>query len=182
MNDQQLIVLLGSGKQHIAFKKLYAYFPKIRTMILARGGSKDDAADVFQEALIILCRKAEGGKFELSSSLGTYLFSVCKFLWNDELKNRRKNFQESLNEETDLIDEISDLWESEKKWKDAETVMATLGERCIQLLQYFYFEKLSMKLIAKKMDYHSEKIAKNQKYKCIERAREKLNSISTQKN
>lgn len=178
MNDQGLIELLRSNKQGLAFKKLYVSFPKIKAMILTRGGSKQDADDVFQESLIILCRKVEAGNFTLSSGLGTYLFSIAKFIWNDELKKRNKTNFESLEEEQDLIDEVEDAWESEKKWKEAENVISGLGEKCIRLLQLFYFEKLSMKIIAKKMDYHSEKIAKNQKYKCLERAREKLNSMS----
>lgn len=53
-----------------------------------------------------------------------------------------------------------------------------LGQKCKELLELFYFKKLSMKDISKKLGFASEKVAKNQKYRCIEKAKENLKNLS----
>ncbi len=89
MNDQKIIELIRSGKSDRALTVLYKHFPMMRNLVTSRGGTAQDAEDVFQEALIILCRKAAQPGFTLTAQLSTYLFSVCRFLWNDELKKRK---------------------------------------------------------------------------------------------
>jgi DNA-directed RNA polymerase specialized sigma24 family protein len=70
--------------------------------------------------------------------------------------------------------------ETENKYKPAEKVIADLGERCKELLLLFYFESLKLKDIAKKMGYNSENTAKNQKYKCLETAKNRLKALQTE--
>lgn len=83
MNDQKLIELLQSNKTDKAFANLYKGYPKVEKLILSKGGTKADAQDVFQEALIVLYRKVTSTKFELTSQLSTYLiicsrdFGIC---------------------------------------------------------------------------------------------------------
>lgn len=182
MDDQQIIELLRTRQDHKGFKQLYRYFPQVQKLILSKGGSKEDARDIFQEALIVFYRKVSSGDFTLSSSIGTYLYSVCRFMWKDELKKRNKHHDVSLEDESFAAENnLEELMIRESKFRQAEHIVSTLGKRCIELLQKFYFEKLSMKIIAKKMDFTSEKIAKNQKYKCIERAKERLALVEQQK-
>ena len=71
-------------------------------------------------------------------------------------------------------EELQKAIEKEEKMKVTENILARLGDRCFELLKLFYHDSLSMKEIAIKMDFKSEKIAKNQKYKCIQRAKLKL--------
>ena len=89
MDDKIIIELLKSGKQDKAFLKLYKNYPKVEKLILSKGGSKEDAKDVFQEALIIFYEKVCNTEFKLTSAIGTYLYSVCRFLWKDELIKRK---------------------------------------------------------------------------------------------
>ena len=84
MSDEKIIELLKVNKTDKAFYKLYADFPKVKKMILAKGGTKDDAQDIFQEALIILYKKVNESEFKLTSKIGTYVYSVSRFLWKDQ--------------------------------------------------------------------------------------------------
>jgi DNA-directed RNA polymerase specialized sigma24 family protein len=86
MDDQKIIELLRTGESGLALNSLYKHFPMIRKLIRSKGGNTKDAEDIFQEALIILIRKAKDKDFKLTAQLSTYLFSVCRFLWNDQLK------------------------------------------------------------------------------------------------
>ena len=101
MDDQKIITLIRTGKNDQALNALYRHYPLMRKMIRSRGGTSNDAEDIFQEALIILVRKvkaagqttgsdqAKPAEFTLTAQLSTYLFSVCRYLWKDELKKRR---------------------------------------------------------------------------------------------
>ncbi len=145
---------------------------------MKKGGSKEDAKDIFQEALIIFYRKAQDAKFNLTSSIGTYLYSVCRFLWKDELKKRNKNQTVDLGDvSSDMQNELRETLQKETRSKLAEQALSSIGERCLELLQRFYYKSLSMREIASEMGFSSENVAKNQKYKCLERARTKLKEL-----
>lgn len=176
MTDEKIIELLKANKTDKAFYKLYADFPKIQKMILAKGGTKTDAQDIFQEALIVFYRKVTETDFKLTAKIGTYLYSVSRFLWKDEMaKNKKKNYTEipetlSQNE----LQEMEMLIEKENKLKAIEDVLQTISKKCQEIFQLFYFKNFSMKEIAKKMSYTSERIARTQKYKCMEQAKSKV--------
>jgi hypothetical protein len=59
MSDQEIISQLRTGQQHKALVKLYAHLPKVERMVRNHGGTRADAKDLFQDALIILLGKAK---------------------------------------------------------------------------------------------------------------------------
>jgi RNA polymerase sigma factor (sigma-70 family) len=169
MNDKKILELFKEGQREKAFSKLYGLYPKIEALIVSKGGQRHDASDVFQEALIILNRNLEKSDFKLTSSFYTYLYSVSRFLWKD---TQKKFSKEELKNFSDIeIDYFHSVLE-EKKYQRAERAFLELGERCQQLLQLFYHKALSFKDIANVMNFKSEKIAKNQKYKCLTKAKD----------
>ncbi len=169
MNDKKILELFKDGQREKAFSKLYSLYPKIEALVLSKGGQKQDALDVFQEALIILNRNLEKSNFKLTSSFYTYLYSVSRFIWKDTQKKFSKEELHNLNDtEVEYFQSVLE----EKKYQLAERAFLELGERCRQLLQLFYNKAMSFKEIAKVMQFKSEKIAKNQKYKCLTKARD----------
>lgn len=169
MNDKKILELFKDGQREKAFSKLYSLYPKIEALVLSKGGQKQDALDVFQEALIILNRNLEKSDFKLTSSFYTYLYSVSRFIWKD---NQKKFSKEELNNLNDTEVEHFHSVLEEKKYQLAERAFLKLGERCQQLLQLFYHKAMSFKAIAQVMQFKSEKIAKNQKYKCLTKAKD----------
>jgi len=177
MEDQKIIELIKNKKDEKAIASLYDYFPVITKMVLANGGKSEDAQDIFQEALIVFYNKANQSDFKLTSSINTYLYSVCKFMWQKQIRDKKEfvdttMLSESVNEE-EIVSEI----EFENKCKQAEQAISELGEKCKQLLMLFYFKSMKLKDIAKQMGYTSENIAKSQRYKCLEAAKKKLITI-----
>ncbi|WP_460220543.1 RNA polymerase sigma factor [Psychroserpens sp. MEBiC05023] len=169
MSDQDILVLFKSGQRDKAFKKLYRLYPRIEKLILSKGGNKSDASDVFQEALIILNRNLETSNFKLTSSFYTYLYSVSRFVWSDQQKSLNKQQLKTLNAQE--IEVFQDVIE-EQKYQLAEHAFLEIGKRCQQLLQLFYHKAMSFHEIAKVMQFKSSKIAKNQKYKCLQKAKD----------
>jgi RNA polymerase sigma factor (sigma-70 family) len=171
MEDHRIVELFKEGKHEKAFLGLYRQFPAVLKMIRSNNGTKDDALDVFQEALIVLYHKLKEENFVLTSALGTYVFSVSRFIWLNEIRKRKKQEGEMPEDDIPDKDEIEELLAKEGKYRKAEELIMQLGEKCRELLVLFYHKKLSMKVIADRLGFSSDKIAKNQKYKCLERAR-----------
>jgi RNA polymerase sigma factor (sigma-70 family) len=183
MSDAEIISQIKSGEHGRALKKLYGYFSPVRQLVLNNSGNKQDAEDLYQEGLIILFRKVKQTDFELRSSLNTFLFGICRLLWNEELKRRNRkplsyeenpgeifpdhNFEESL--------------QNESNFRKAEAAFKLIGEKCQELLQLFYIKKMSMQQIAVKFGFSTERVAKNQKYRCLEKAKEELKKIHPEK-
>ncbi|MCC6371664.1 MAG: sigma-70 family RNA polymerase sigma factor [Bacteroidia bacterium] len=180
MKDAEIIKDIRAGDYSRSAKHLYVYYPVVKKFVLSNSGRREDAEDIFQDALVILFGKVKASEFQLTSTLNTYLYSICKNLWHERL--RRLNKELSTNK--DLIgtlpdhDELIKSIEENSKTKKAFEAVALLGEKCRQLLTLFYFKKMSMALIAQQLRFSSEKLAKNQKYRCIEKAKEIYSSLN----
>jgi RNA polymerase sigma factor (sigma-70 family) len=62
------------------------YFPVIEGLVIHHHGSREQAKDVFQEAMIIAYRRIREGGFELTCKFSTYLYAICKKVWLQERK------------------------------------------------------------------------------------------------
>lgn len=164
MKSEELMKLVRTHRFNKAYPAMRKGYPAIRKWIKQNSGTQQEAEDVFQEALLVFCTKCKEPNFELTVDIKTYLFSVSKNLWFKELRKKKK--ENAITQEEVLNEE----WE-EPRFKLAEKAFATLGENCQKVLQYFYVVKLSFKEIAQKMDYASDKVAKNQKYRCLQKVR-----------
>ena len=151
----------------------------VKKLIQSKGGTAEQAEDVFQEALIIFYKKASAPAFELTASISTYVYSVARFLWKDELKKNGLKYDTAEVENLEFESELEEIAQKEKKFQVVEEVLNSIGEKCLEILQLFYYEGFSMKEIARQVDLKSEKVAKNQKYKCLERARKRVFEIQT---
>lgn len=178
MSDRDIIELIRQGRDERAFAKLYAHFPKVRRLVRNNSGSADDAKDVFQDALIIFHRKARSAEFALTSSISTYLFSVCRNLWREELRRRGRTLARW--EVTELPEETAELaaiLAREGEYATAEKALGTLGERCLEVLKRFYITREPLQQIAQVLGLAGEGAAKTRKYKCLEEARKRFREL-----
>jgi RNA polymerase sigma factor (sigma-70 family) len=171
MKDEEIIQNLRSGKRNKALQVLYKEFPKIEVNICRSGGTKQEAEEIFTDALLLLVEKVSNPKFELTSKLSTYLYGITRFLWLNELKKTKRKFELEWSDTLILIDEDLDYdSEKEEQLKQLETVIDQVSEKCKQIFELFYFKKESMKQVANLLGFTSVNSAKTQKYKCIEKA------------
>ena len=173
MNELKILTLFQSNKKEKAFQALYKIMPQFMGYVKSQGGSKEQAEDIFQEAILVVYKKLADQNFEFEGSLKTYLFNSAKYMWWRENKSTREveAVADFLGDESDALEEAL---EKEVKIQKAEKAIEGLGDKCKQILEAFYYKGLKMVEIAKKFGYGSPKTAKNQKYKCLERARKQL--------
>ncbi len=169
MLDQEIIQKIKENKLGKVYKHLHKAYPSVKKWIINNSGSKQDAEDAFQEALLVLCINCKKDNFKLSSNVATYLIAIAKNIWFANLRKKGKQLDNSIIEiETIEIDQTI----SEEKFTLAEQAFNLLGEKCRLLLEKFYILKLSFEKISKELGFTSPEIAKNQKYRCLQKAKE----------
>ena len=176
-DQEQVEMILTKNRQNMAITLLYRqYYGVLENYILQNSGSSDDAADIIQEVMLIFVQMISEGKFRAESSIKSFLYSICRNLWITELRKRKSSAarQEKYEESTEKVD--SDVSESIAKTESLKYIMGLfqeLGNKCKQILQLFYYEELPMKEICEKLDFSSEQVLRNKKYKCLKSLIEK---------
>lgn len=153
------------------FKLLYKFAKPLKKWVTSNSGTDADAEDVLQDAMIVFYQLINKPTFMLTSKPETLLFSIGKKIWYNQLRKNKQIPLDSLNEEWVFTDEDSAQYEREHQFTQMEKSLVLLGKKCADLLEYFYFKKMSMQEIAKVLDFRNEKVAKAMKYKCLEKAR-----------
>ncbi len=148
-----------------------------RSFIMGRGGSEQDADDIFQETVISFIDTVQKGKFRFESGIRTFLISISKNLWLNELRkrqrsdNREKIFETSREQEDAGVSEA--IGDRELK-QQLQKMLDGLGESCRKILILFYYENLPMKEIVSHLHYENEQVVRNKKYKCLQQLTEML--------
>jgi RNA polymerase sigma factor (sigma-70 family) len=169
--DSEVVFGILNDSENILKRVYVAYFPMVLQLIINNNGTADDAKDVYQEAIIVLYNKIKSGKFELSSKLKTFLYSVCRKLWLKRLSQLSryggdiKDFEDHMP-----MEEESDMHAGrELQFTKMEGALQLLGEPCKTIIEDFYIHNHSMQDICERFGYTNADNAKTQKYKCLQR-------------
>ncbi len=179
-NPEFLFHALRLG-QNEAFEFIYQkYFRSATTFVRQNSGDETDARDIFQEALVVLFKKTRQPEFQLTADVGTFLYAVVRKIWLYKLRQKRSHPEILVDDSTKWSDEISDDFgleatenEFEEKTRAVKNEIEKLKTECQEVLESFYYQRLSMAEIAQKLGY-TEGFAKVKKHRCMEFLREKL--------
>lgn len=173
-NDQTLVDKIREGDGE-ALRHLYKkYYPVVLRLITQNSGDEQDAEDIYQEALIVLYEKVKDPNFKLSSSLKTFLYSISRNKWLYKLRQEGvggisfddvQDYIEVADEPQDFDSEVIDYDEM------VGEALKKMDDTCRKLLEYFYYHKLSLEVIAQKLGYNNANTAKAKKNKCMNKAR-----------
>jgi RNA polymerase sigma factor (sigma-70 family) len=148
-------------------------FPAISKYVSRMGGSFEEAKDVFQDALVIYYEKIVALDDVPGKSDKAYLLGIAKHLW---LKKYRDN-----NMNVPLVDFDQGILDEEETKPLTEKLMhylETSGQKCMEILKAFYYDKLPVKQLADLFGYSSIRSATVQKYKCLEKVRDRVKQKS----
>ena len=172
-----LAAIQGGGQAREEALRYFYLLPGLRETVaryvLDHDGSRTDAQDVFQEALVLFDRNLREGRFEGKSALTTYFVAIAKWRWVT-LRRQQGRYQELSPTQYD----------GEVESPEAETLRAEhrellgeamrhIGERCRELLRLYQLD-YAMEEIAVKMGYSGADVAKKEAYRCRMRLREHL--------
>ena len=176
LTDDALLHGIATGSRQATAEIYKEHYKTVMHWILNHGGHDIDAADIFQEAMVVLFEKAREEDFRLTCRIGTYLFAICKHLWYKKIEQRKRQ-PDSLPDNPDeeegadwaYDDDIKVHQEREEHYQQLDAALDSLGEPCRSLLKAFYHHDKSMQEIAADFGYTNPENAKTQKYKCLSR-------------
>jgi RNA polymerase sigma factor (sigma-70 family) len=161
-----------------AIRYMYrAHYEMLSVYICKNNGNDEDAQDLFQEVLVSFIDLVQKNKFRGESSIKTFLFTINRNLWLNELKKRGRAETRNMvfEKEKDLaIPAITQLINQNESRKEILSIVAELGETCKKILLSFYYENASMKEILIDLEYESEQALRNKKSKCMKQLLELL--------
>lgn len=181
LSDAELLAAIKQGRGlDAAIRSVYReHFESMAWLVKNNNGNQQDAEDIFQEVLVSFIGLVKKDKFRGESSVKTFLFSMTKHTWLNELKKRSRSEVRELKfekardqQETDVSHLIADR---EAK-KQVMNIVSQLGDTCKKILVMFYYENLSMKEILADLEYENEQVVRNKKYKCLKQLEQMITS------
>ncbi|HTQ64101.1 MAG TPA: sigma-70 family RNA polymerase sigma factor [Puia sp.] len=151
------------------------YSDTVSSFITYNGGSDQDAEDIFQETVVAFIDIVRKGKYRMEASVKTFLVSIAKNIWYNEIKKReRSGYREKLYETSRDKNEqdVSHYISNREMNQELRGLLDRLGESCRKILILFYYENLSMKEIVDHLHYENEQVIRNKKYKCLQQLTE----------
>ena len=148
------------------------HFNSVHHLVIQNGGDEQEAKDVYQEGVIVLYEKIRDNKLVLTSSLKTFLYSICRNLWLKQLQRKEKYIGKLEEHEEFFIveeEEVKDFNDESNQFEGMKQAMIKLGEPCKSLITDYYINDLSMHQMTEKFGYTNADNTKNQKYKCMNR-------------
>lgn len=144
-------------------------FPAVANYVRKMGGDLDDARDIFHDAMVVYYEKMVDGKTDIRNE-SAYLLGTARRLWNRKFNSDIKNLP---------LDAGHGEWANDPgavKPAADKLLQALLvaGEKCMELLRAFYYDKTPLADLAERFGYAGKRSVTVQKYKCIEKVREKL--------
>ena len=169
-------LILGDSN---GIQKIYdLVFPKVLKFVLQNNGTKDEAKDTFQKALIQIISRFKKEDIALDIAIEPYLYTVCKNLWRQEIKRKKRvtNLKNNtyVNETQDESVEHNELIH-EKKWVLYLEKFNELSENCKLVLTLVY-QKISYKEMLDMLPYKSETVIRQRAFKCRKKLSELIKS------
>ena len=171
------MILSSTPERDKALKIIYeTNKDKVCSYILKNYGTVEEAKDVYQETIIAFYENVKDKKFKGESTISTYLYSIAKFKWLNQLKKKgvMAAHHEKLKPESEFYKSpLANIIDKEQKDLVVE-ILAQLGSNCKNLLIESIYHNKSMKEIVEEGNFSNEQIARNKKYKCMKRLKELL--------
>jgi|SRR5450432_147826 RNA polymerase sigma factor (sigma-70 family) len=161
-----------------AILQLYEEHAEVtRSFIMGKGGTEQDADDIFQETVVSFIDSVQKAKFRQESGVRTFLVSISKNLWYNEIRRRQRAGNREKLYESDLEQEetgVSEIIQDRELKKHMSQLLQSLGDSCRKILELFYYENLPMKEIVSHLHYENEQVVRNKKYKCLQQLTDRM--------
>lgn len=174
--EAQLISAIKEGGS--ACDKAIAYLYRkhhdsVLSFIVVRNGSKEEAKDIFQDAVLTLLSNIQTGKFEGKSSLSTYLHAISKNLWYRRFRRSitADEYKASLSTEEKELGDPEVVMVGQDTQVQLQALMQNLKDKCKEVLS-LWAQKYSMKEIAEKLGYSNDQVVRNKKNHCMKELKE----------
>ena len=152
------------------FEFIYkTYYPSVRAFIIKNKGNEQDAKDVFQEGIMAVIKNVEEKNADLESPLISYLFSICRYIWqrNYNVQKNKVLNEENISAKYSMEDDDYSLVNESIEAGIYQSNFKKLGKKCRDLLK-LSLERVNAKDIARMLGFKSEGFVFKRKHQCKE--------------
>ncbi len=170
LNDEQLIDAIKKGDRNALLQLYRDNYITVRNYIINNNGKHEDAEDILQDATIVIWEKIQKGNLILTAKLSTFVFAICKNLWLKKLNKLSKQVDIDVVNTENLSEKQEHF--SKENLNIVVEMLGQLGDKCKDLLTYFYFDGLDMTKIANLLNYNNADTVKAKKHQCFKHLQE----------
>ena len=163
---------MKSGKDRevipVLYKKVY---PLVEYYIVRNSGNKDDASDIFQDALLLFYKQIVSNTFNEKYKVYGYLYKICLYKW---LNKAKKNSKIKFVEEIENLDYLIETEKNPEPISNPDEniirkLFSPIGEKCIELMTYTTYSSMLLEDIMARMEFNSVAAVKMQLKRCKEK-------------
>jgi len=174
IKEEDIISLVKSGKDREAIPVLYKkVYPLVERYIVRNSGNKDDASDIFQDALLLFYKQIIRNSFNEKYKVYGYLYKICLYKWmNKAKKNSKIKFVdeiENLEPAGFIVHEEMEEIIANPDENIIRKLFTPIGEKCIELLTFTTYSSLLLEDIMIRMEFNSVSAVKMQLKRCKEK-------------
>ena len=134
--------------------------------------NEEDAADCFQDAVIVFYKNVVNGKLtELTCSIRTYLFAVGKRIVYKRNNQRRREAPADLETGRNVSDELDlsmyERIDNDHLRQSMLTAIGKLGETCQKILQLAFYHRYPIESIQTEMGFKTPGAVRIKKMRCL---------------
>ncbi|MBR4898302.1 MAG: sigma-70 family RNA polymerase sigma factor [Prevotella sp.] len=155
--------------------------------------SDDDLSDIYQDSSVALFTNIRDGKLSnLTSTLSTYFLRICinqtlKYmgkqkkvipLFDDSRLTNKDSFRpDKIDELYQLCTEDEEAEKVSRSEKIVQSIIESMPDTCKNVFQGYYWDNLTTTTIADMYGFSNANSVKTQKYKCLQKFRNKYNEL-----
>ncbi len=163
--DNQFYLTVFENNWEAARKIEQAVLPGLTRFISNNSGTKEDAHEIYTEAMGTAFVKYHNKKLNLYKPLPNFIFGIARNLWLKRLEKRKRKFMDLQDEGyIDDVDIEGAIVEHEMRQLFLDK-MKKIGDACRKLLE-LKLDGFKGKEIAKKLGYANEETVRSRQYTC----------------
>ena len=179
LNTTEIVQAIKDDKSEKALQQIYRdSLPSIVRFIKEKRGSRSDAEDCFQEALLVLIKKIKLNKYNDTYEVKNFLFVIARNIWFNKLK-RKGMFSDDEIQQMNVADDSIPLDEkviASEREQGIKQLLSLAGEKCRELLHLVLFENKKLKEVQEIMGFKSEGVVKTTHFRCKDKLKTELSN------
>lgn len=168
IEEDKIPELIRQGKDREVVPLLYKkVFPLVEKTILKNSGKKEDASDVFQDALMTFYKQIMKGTFDPKYKVFGYLYRLSLNFWINKVKKEsRIQLKEDIMEEAGEMNGITAEPALTVEQNVIDSLFSMIGDKCKELLTYSIINNMLLEDIMIRMEFTSVSAVKMQHQRC----------------
>lgn len=169
-NDKEILAGIRNGNKQVLQYVYSECFNSIRHLVCFNRGTLDEARDVFQDALVIICERSMDEEFTLVCSFRTFLYAIARNIWFRRLSEKVHCMHHEMEIPDTRYMPSDDSIEYKATVQEERMILyqhhfEKLTESCKAIIQMM-LEKASTKRIMQIMKFSSIAYTRKRKYQC----------------